>query len=199
MTTNPERAMRADAVRTRKALLEAAATVFADIGEEATVAQIAARAGIAKGTVFRHFPTKDELLAAIVADAVDELVAAADRVAARDDADAALLEFMRVGAGTYARNRALVQVLDSAGAARHAGVQAQVERLITAAERLAGRARRAGTLRPDVHGQDVVLLTCGVYHAALPLLDEHPDACDRYLDMLFAGLRTTERGATAPG
>ncbi|MEV8610379.1 helix-turn-helix domain-containing protein [Amycolatopsis sp. NPDC051373] len=63
--------MRADAVRTRKALVAAAAEVFARSGADATVAEIAARAGIGKGTVFRHFPTKDDLLAAIVGDAVD--------------------------------------------------------------------------------------------------------------------------------
>lgn len=73
----PARRMRADAVRTRKALLKAAAEVFAEHGAEASVAQIAVRAGIGKGTVFRHFPTKEDLFAAIISEEIDGLVAVA--------------------------------------------------------------------------------------------------------------------------
>jgi AcrR family transcriptional regulator len=187
----PERPMRADAVRTRKALVAAAAEVFAESGSDATVAEIAVRAGIAKGTVFRHFPTKDDLLAAIVETSVDDLVAEADRLAAREDTGAAVREFMRFGVELFAHNRVLVQALDSAGAAERPGVQAQVERLGASAERLAARARAAGTLRSHVTGLDVVMLTCGVYHAALPLLDGQPRAGDRYLDMVITGIRSS--------
>ncbi|MFI5615754.1 TetR/AcrR family transcriptional regulator [Amycolatopsis sp. NPDC051903] len=184
----PGRPMRADAVRTRKALVAAAAEVFAESGVDATVAEIATRAGIGKGTVFRHFPTKDDLLAAIVAAAVDELVAEADRLAPRDDA---LPAFMRFSADLYARNRAVVEALDRAGADRHPKVQAEVERLVAAAERLTERARDAGVVRADVRGLDVVQLTCGVHHAAAPLARTEPDAGQRYADLVYAGLRVT--------
>ncbi|MDX3749194.1 TetR family transcriptional regulator [Streptomyces sp. AK08-02] len=70
----PARRMRADAVRTRKALLKAAAEVFAEHGAEASIAQIAARAGIGKGTVFRHFPTKEDLFAAIISATVPQVM-----------------------------------------------------------------------------------------------------------------------------
>src|SRR5689334_5325636 len=66
---------RADALRNRAALLAAAEAEFAAHGAEASVAEIARRAGIGKGTVFRHFPTKDDLLAAVVLDRIDGLAA----------------------------------------------------------------------------------------------------------------------------
>ncbi|BCK56174.1 TetR/AcrR family transcriptional regulator [Nocardia wallacei] len=185
----PDRPMRADAVRTRKALVAAAAAVFAESGVDATTAEVAARAGIGKGTVFRHFPTKDDLLAAIVAAAVDELVADGERLAAHDDAAAALREFLYASAALNARNRALVDALDRADADRNPKIQAQVERLVATAEQLAARARRAGAVHPDVRGLDIVMLTCGIHHASAPLADEEPDVWERYVDIVFAGLR----------
>ncbi len=185
----PDRPMRADAVRTRKALIAAAAAVFAESGADATTAEIAARAGIGKGTVFRHFPTKDDLLAAIVAAAVDELVTEGERLATHDDAAAALREFLHAGAALNAHNRTLVDALAHARADRYPKIQAQVERLVSVAEQLAVRARRAGAVHPDVRGLDIVMLTCGIHHASAPLAAEEPDAWERYVDIVFTGLR----------
>src|SRR3954469_12563364 len=107
----PARRMRADAVRRRKALLKAAAEVFAEHGAEASTAQIAARAGIGKGTVFRHFPTKEDLFAAIITEEIDGLVTVGRQQAEQADADTALLQFMSAGVDLYANNRALGEVL----------------------------------------------------------------------------------------
>jgi AcrR family transcriptional regulator len=76
--------------RNRAALLTAAEAEFAEHGPEATVADIARRAGIGKGTVFRHFPTKEDLLAAVVLDRVTTLTALARHLAGRPDAGPAL-------------------------------------------------------------------------------------------------------------
>ena len=67
------RPLRADAERNRKRLLDAAAAVFAEHGLEASTAEIARRAGVGHGTVFRRFPTKDDLVAAIVVDRLGEI------------------------------------------------------------------------------------------------------------------------------
>ena len=77
------RPLRADAVRNRAALLAAAADEFAERGLDASVADIARRAGVGKGTVFRHFATKDDLIAAIVLDRVGELTTAGERLLPR--------------------------------------------------------------------------------------------------------------------
>ncbi len=74
------RPLRADAARNRRLLLAAAADEFAERGLDASVADIARRAGVGKGTVFRHFATKDDLLAAIVIDRVRELDAVGERL-----------------------------------------------------------------------------------------------------------------------
>ncbi|WP_261570930.1 TetR/AcrR family transcriptional regulator [Frankia gtarii] len=73
--TQPRR-LRADAARNRRLLLDTAAATFAECGTEVSIAEIARRAGTGKGTVFRHFANKDELIAAIVCDQLDRLSAA---------------------------------------------------------------------------------------------------------------------------
>src|SRR6195952_1974971 len=91
--------MRADAARNRAALLTAAEAEFAEHGPDASVADIARRAGIGKGTVFRHFPTKDDLLAAVVMDRVTTLTSLARELSGRPDAGPALEEFLEQAAG----------------------------------------------------------------------------------------------------
>lgn len=175
--------MRADAVRTRKQLLDAAAELFAEGGAEVSVAEIAERAGIGKGTVFRHFATKEDLIAAIVGDLLDDLVDAAEK-------RGGLREFMVYGVGRLADNRALCDV--ASGSVRHPDVQAGVERLNEAAQRLVDRAET----REGVTGRDVVLLMTGVHQAAAPLRDAEPELWRRYLGFLLDGLLDT--GSSAP-
>src|SRR5256885_15577579 len=102
--------MRADAGRTRKALLDAAAEMFAVQGAEVSVAEIADRAGIGKGTVFRHFATKEDLIAAIVGDLLDDLVAAAAARRDAGDPTAALRGVMVYGADRVAGDKGVVGV-----------------------------------------------------------------------------------------
>ncbi|QUQ64142.1 TetR family transcriptional regulator [Kutzneria sp. CA-103260] len=183
--------MRADAVRTRRALLAAASDVFAELGTDASVAQVAARAGIGKGTVFGHFPTKETLLAAIVTDEVDDLVTAIGQLPGDLDPDGAVLAFMKVQVDRYAANRAFIELLRAARASAQPEIQAQVDRLVEAGKPLVKRAHDSGTLRADLTAHDVVLLACGVYCAAEPLLDHDRDASDRYLHVVFDGMRTS--------
>ncbi|MFD4669952.1 TetR/AcrR family transcriptional regulator [Lentzea sp. NPDC058450] len=182
------RPMRADAVRTRRALLAAAADVFAELGIDASVAQVAARAGIGKGTVFGHFPTKESLLAAIVTDEVDGLVAATAALPGDLGPDAALLAFMKLQVDRYASNRAFIELLNTSRAAEQPDIQAQVGRLVEAGRPLVDRAHRDGTLNEELDARDIVLLACGLYGAAEPLLAAEPGAGDRYLRVVFRGV-----------
>ncbi|XVV10232.1 TetR/AcrR family transcriptional regulator [Actinoplanes sp. CA-131856] len=181
-----DRPLRADAARNRSALLAAAAEEFAAHGLDASVADIARRAGIGKGTVFRHFPTKDDLLAAVVLDRVDDLAALAQRLTTATDPGAALLEFMEAAAGRQ-------QQLDLSFLRESGEVNARLtsarERLFAAIIALVARAQEAGAVRPDIDGMDVILLMCAPNHVVSFVPNPPPDLWRRYLGIIFDGLR----------
>lgn len=176
-------------MRTRKQLLDAAFAMFAERGAEVSVAEIAERAGIGKGTVFRHFATKEDLIAAIVGDLIDDLVEAAESRHDAVDPTAALREFMTYGVARLVDNQALCDV--AGGSVRHLDVEAGVARLADAVHVLVGRAR----VRGELTGRDVVLLMTGVHKAAAPLRDAEPDLWRRYLGFLLDGLLDTTSSA----
>ena len=180
--------MRADAVRTRKQLLTAAFEMFAERGADVSVAEIAERAGIGKGTVFRHFATKEDLIAAIVVDLIEDLVGAATDRRAAADPNAALREFMTYGVARMADNQALCDV--AGGSVRQSDVDAGVARLEVAVQVLVERADVG-----DVTGRDVVLLRTGIHKAAAPLRAREPELWRRYLGFLFDGLLDTTSSA----
>jgi len=189
MTDTPRRRRpRADAVRNRQLLLRAAARAFAERGTDVSVAEIAQRAGIGKGTVFRHFPTKEDLLAAITGEMIDRLVDIGDSLSIADDAAAALLAFMTAGVEVLAADRAFGEVVGRP-VLRHPDVVAGIERLREVADTLADRARSQGAIRQDITGQDIVLLLGGVHQTAAPLMDAEPDLWRRYLALVFDGMR----------
>ncbi|BCJ35957.1 TetR family transcriptional regulator [Actinocatenispora thailandica] len=179
---------RADASRNRRALLDAASAELAAHGLDASIARIAARAGVAKGTVFNHFPSKEDLVAEIFEDRVAGLVAAGERLRDAADPVEALLRFMTAGIELHTRDRSFCQ---AAGAIPRADprVRAASERLARTAEELTGRARDSGAVRPDITGHDVVLLFTAAAQAATPLGDTVPDLWRRYLHLIFDGLR----------
>jgi AcrR family transcriptional regulator len=177
---------RADAARNRELLLAAAEDEFAEHGAAASVADIARRAGVAKGTVFRHFATKEDLIASIVIGHLATLAAVARDLADSSDPGAALLEFLIVAADqcqqhdlTFLRS---VTAEDSRIAAVGDEVYAGVELLVD-------RARDAGAIRPDVTGADVYLLSCAPVRVAGNATDPSPDLWRRYLTIIFDGLR----------
>ncbi|NUR57469.1 MAG: TetR/AcrR family transcriptional regulator [Catenulispora sp.] len=184
MTTS--RPLRADAVRNRALLLAAAADEFAEHGLDASVADIARRAGIGKGTVFRHFPTKDDLIAAIVLDRIEALGAIGERLLHSEDAGAALLEFL-AAAGDQRRQRDL-SFLQEAGDALPEVVQART-RMFQTINALVDRAREHGAIRRDITGTDVILLMCAPNYVTSYVPGASPDLWQRYLAIIFDGLR----------
>ena len=182
----PSRPIRADAARNRALLLAAAEAEFAERGANASVAEIARRAGVAKGTVFRHFPTKEDLIAAIVGEHLAALTAVARRLQDSADPGAALLEFLTVAAGErQQRDLTFVQSL-SAGDSK---VTEQRDQLYAAIGSLVDRARDAGLVRPDITGTDVILLMCAPVHVVEYLQNPVPGLWRRYLAIIFDGLR----------
>jgi AcrR family transcriptional regulator len=180
------RPLRADAARNRELLLAAAADEFAEHGLDASVADIARRAGVGKGTVFRHFATKDDLLAAIVLDRIDALSAVGERLLEAADPGAALLEFLTAAA--HQRQQRDLSFLQEAGDLNPEVTRVRAQMFQTV-HTLVERARKQGTVRPDVTGADVILLMCAPNYVTSYVPDAPPDLWQRYLAIIFDGLR----------
>jgi AcrR family transcriptional regulator len=191
--TNPPalRAPRTDALRNRQVLLAAAAQAFAEIGTDVTVAEIAQRAGIAKGTVFRHFPAKEDLIAAIMGEIIDDLVGTAVGLSEAADPADALLEFMTHGVEKLAGNRGLCEVVGRPSL-QQAGVRTGIDHLCEVVEALVDRARRQGAIRAEISGADIVLLLAGVHQTAAPVAQAEPQLWRRYLALVFDGMRARD-------
>jgi AcrR family transcriptional regulator len=184
--TPSRRPLRADAARNRELLLTAAADEFAERGLDASVADITRRAGVGKGTFFRHFATKDELISAIVRDRINELGAEGGRLLEAEDPGAALLEFLTFAAAQ--RQQRDLSFLQEAGARNPEVVEAQAE-LLRTVDALVGRAREHGAVRDDITGSDVFLLMCAPSYVTGYVPDASPDLWRRYLAIIFDGLR----------
>ncbi|WP_201845328.1 TetR/AcrR family transcriptional regulator [Myceligenerans indicum] len=179
------KAPRADAVRNRARLLEAAEAEFAQHGMDVSVADIAARARVGKGTVFRHFATKEELLAAVVLSRLDVLIADGERLAETSPAESALFDFMSLAASQQQDELSVLTNVDGVNDLLE-GAQA---RLFGLMERLALQAQIAGALRDDVTGEDVALLICAPGHVAGFAPRADPELWRRYLAIIVDGLR----------
>jgi AcrR family transcriptional regulator len=180
------RSIRADAARNRELLLAAAEQEFADRGPSASVADIARRAGVAKGTVFRHFANKEDLIASIVGSHVATLTDAARQLADAPDPGTALLEFLTIAADQ--RQQHDLTFLQSASDSHPRVTQVRNE-LHIALGTLVDRAHDAGALRPDVTATDIFLLMCAPVHVVENLADPAPLLWQRYLAIIFDGLR----------
>lgn len=179
-------APRADAARNRQSLLAAAEAEFAERGPAASVADIARRAGVAKGTVFRHFATKEDLIASIVIGHVRTLADTARQLVDAADPGAALLEFLTVAADQRQQHD-LTFVQSASG--DDPRVTAVVDQLHTHLGTLVDRARDAGAIRSDITESDVFLLLCAPVHVVENLSTPAPLLWQRYLAIIFDGLR----------
>ncbi|KQY06812.1 TetR family transcriptional regulator [Mycobacterium sp. Root135] len=184
--TTTDRPIRADAARNRASLLAAAEDEFAERGPSASVADIARRAGVAKGTVFRHFPTKEDLIASIVSGHIAVLAEAARRLADLPDAGAALLEFLTIAADQRQRHDLTFLQSASDGDPRVTEVR---DALHTNLETLVDRARTSGAIRADITEADVFLMMCAPIHIVENLTAPAPLLWQRYLAIIFDGLR----------
>jgi len=182
------RPLRVDAERNLRRLLDAAAQAFAEDGLGVSVAEIARRAEIGKGTVFRRFPTKEHLVAAIVCDRLREIARTGATLLDAEDAGDALLEFMRAGAAVQAKDRGFLEAAAGAELELEEVLAAKHE-LLALTSQLLERAQRAGAVRADVTSEDILLLECACCQASAPLHDVAPELWRRYVDVIFDGLR----------
>jgi AcrR family transcriptional regulator len=177
--------LRADARRNRARILAAAAEVFDEHGTSASTEEVARRAGVAIGTVFRHFPTKDDLLAAIMKDLQGRLTAQAEVLAAQDEPTALFTYFADI-VDHAASTRTVIHLLAATGT--DVGVDRQLAALGEALDTLLIRAREAGTVRDDVRLDEVIALLTAACQGALAA-GWPPDLRRRTVTRLLDGLR----------
>jgi AcrR family transcriptional regulator len=181
------RPLRADAERNRRRLLDAAAAVFAERGLDASTAEIARRAGVGQGTVFRRFPTKDDLVAAIVVDRLGEITTTAAGLLADPPRNGGVLAFMAELARIHVRDRGLIEAVNGTRALADPAVHDAHGALMDVLEELVKADREAGLVREDIGAFDVMALGKAVASACEP---EVPTAgWKRYLAVVAAGLR----------
>jgi len=169
--------LRADARRTLERVLDAATEVFAASGPDASIDEIARLAGVGHGTVFRRFPTKDDLMFAVIERHVAEMRALAEEAIAAEDPGEAFFDFVHrvaeLNMSTPGLHRCVVHCGDKPGAA-------ELEKLVA---RIVSRAQRAGAVRRDVKPADVQLLVRSALTSA------PAGQWRRYLDVVLDGLR----------
>jgi AcrR family transcriptional regulator len=176
---------RADARRNRAKILAAAEEVFAERGPAGSTEEVARRAGVAIGTVFRHFPTKQALLQAIVKDLLTRLGTEADNLATRGDPATGLFGFFTSLVDEAAAKKSVIDLLGDLGTA--VPIDGPVRGLAQAVGALLANAQHAGTVRDDVTLDDVTALlvstTQGALRAGWP-----PALRGRVLGIVFDGL-----------
>jgi AcrR family transcriptional regulator len=169
--------LRADARRNLERVLDAASEVFGASGPDASIDEIARLAGVGHGTVFRRFPTKDDLMYAVIERHVAQMRAMAEEALAADDPGEAFFDFVRrvaeLAMSTPGLHRCVVHCGEKPGAA-------ELEEL---GGKVVARAQRAGALRRDVKPAEV-----GPFIRAT-LLAAPPGQWRRYLDVMLDGLR----------
>ena len=182
------RGQRADAQRNRKKLLDAARTLFARDGLDAQIDDIARLAGVGVGTVYRHFPTKEDLLRALTDERFEGLARAATESLEIEDAWEAFAGFMTYSTRVMAEDRALSEAMDQrpdlcGEAARRVG-------LLEITADINERAQLSGELRADLVAWDVPSLVCGLGRAVRVQGDGRPAmSWERHLEIILAGLR----------
>lgn len=177
--------LRADARRNLGLVLDAASEVFAERGPDASIDEIARRAGVGHGTVFRRFPTKDALLAAVLGRRLDELAAHAEALVEDGDPESAFEQFVWLAADAWGRDRALFDGVPRCECFPE--VSDAKARVHACSSELLRRAQASGALRDDVTAADVEALISSAMLAASRA--ESADAWRRYISVVLGGLR----------
>jgi AcrR family transcriptional regulator len=183
--------LRADARQNRARILEAAEIVFTAKGMSASTDEISRQAGVGIGTVFRHFPTKEALIEAILVGRMQRLTEKADSLSSAPDPGEAFFRFFTYVVDQSETKNAFADALAEAGVdVRHATLQVGQE-LLQVIDTLLTRAQQAGSVRDDVGVTEVIALVVGTSRAA-----EHTgwdrDILARTLAIVFDGLRPAE-------
>ena len=187
MSASPDH-LRSDAARNRASLLDAARAELAENAGSLRLRDVARRAGVGQGTMYRHFPSREALLSALTLDRLERLVVSLEAtarsgpLALEGSLRATLLLSLDTG-----RDPTFTEVLSGAAAStpETAGLR---QRLGRALEVIVGHAHRTGLISLALDAGDVLRLICGTQHAVAMAADD-PALPERYTEVLLAALR----------
>jgi AcrR family transcriptional regulator len=177
---------RADAQRNRARILEVARSAFTRAGAQASLDEIAKQAGVGPGTLYRHFATREALLAAVYRSEIEKLAAAPQRFAGRPPIDA-LRAWLLLFVDAMAAKKILAPALNTVIGGHRTAIEASYASMHDAVRALAKRAVKSGDLRKDLDPVDLLRALVGVSNVAA-----NPDwqqSARRLVDILIAGSR----------
>ena len=177
---------RADALRNRDRLLVAAKAAFAEAGAEVALEEIARRAEVGIGTLYRHFPTRDAIVEAVYRREVEQLAEAAARLGETLPPGEALRQWLHVSVGYIAAKKVIAPALGSSGGASELRDFSRT-RITEAMSLLVERARATGDIRPDADSADLFRALIGF--AAVSTGADWEASARRLIDILMDGLR----------
>jgi AcrR family transcriptional regulator len=180
---------RADAVRNREQLMAAAKAAFTERGADAPLEDIARKAGVGIGTLYRHFPTREALLAAVYRREVEQLAAAADRLLAEKPAGEAFETWLHLMVDYMATKRVIAPVLQASTGEGASAYAASGPAIGSAMQRLVEAAMASGDIRADLTPDDFLRLMTG-----LSIGYDRPDwaaSARRLIGVLVVGLRAS--------
>lgn len=186
---NSDRPLRRDAERNRQRIIEAAREAFAEDGLSVTLDEIARRAGVGVGTIYRRFPDKEQLIDALFEERMNELAAEAETALRADDPWAGLVGFLERANEHHGCDRGFKEIaLSGAHGLERVARARQVMFPLVAA--LVARAQQDGSLRADVAPTDIPMLQLMLGSLSECSRDADPEVWRRYLGILTDGLRT---------
>ncbi|MFB7473589.1 TetR/AcrR family transcriptional regulator [Kitasatospora sp. NPDC056184] len=188
MSGTQDRPLRADAARNRAKLLDAATEVFTTRGVGVPTEEIARAAGVGVGTLFRHFPTKEALLEAVMVRRLEVIAAGAARAAAESGPADALFACFRLIAEQSVGKTAFAEALAAAGIDVHTSLRGPSAAIRELLADLLRDAQRARAVRPELTLPELLALLVGA-NAALEQLGPDPAARARVLEVVLTGLR----------
>jgi AcrR family transcriptional regulator len=183
----PVRKPRSDAQRNRERILEVAKQVFTRRGAEASMDEIAKRAKIGPGTLYRHFPTRDDLLATVYLTEVEKLAAAQKKLSSERPPIEALRAWLLVFIDYIAAKKIIAPALNAMAGGASRVFEKSTQVMEEAANTLASRAVASGDLRPDVDPMDLLRAIYGI--SAAGSADDWPTRARTFVDILLQGSR----------
>lgn len=184
----PTKPLRRDAQANRDRIVAAARAAFATDGIEVSVEEIARRAAVGMGTLYRHFPTKEDLVDAVLEETFEQIVGAAEQALTEEDAWRGLCGFFEQFFALHVRNRVLKDMLatQAHGRERADAMRARMRPLI---RRLVKRAQEQGALRADFAPEDMPFVIWSVGRVIEETRAVAPELWRRHLGFLLDGLR----------
>lgn len=186
----PARPLRSDAARNRARILAAASELFAVEGIDASLEEVAARAGVGVGTLYRRFGDREGLIDALFEDQIEEVVALAERALGFDDPWAGLVFFLRRSTALSVVDRGLRQAVVSPGRGLERAAHAR-DKIAPLATQLLDRARDSGRLRGDLGAFDIPLMQLMLGAIADVTGEVAPEYWERFLTLLLDGMCTS--------